>query len=94
MAKKTKSKKRLLLFGLICFAINGLVIYSIGNTVKQIYTKKMEKELLSVDLVDLKENEEELKVEVNKLKDPTYVAKYAREKFLYSGKNEYIIKIK
>ena len=35
-----------------------------------------------------------LKVEVNKLKNPEYVAKYAREKFLYSKDNEYVIKIK
>lgn len=89
-----KSKAKIFLYCLICVAINGLIIYSLGNTIKQIYSKKVEKDLLSVDLVDLKENEEALKVEVNKLKDPTYVAKYAREKFLYSGKNEYIIKIK
>ena len=38
--------------------------------------------------------EDILKSEVNKLKDPVYVAKYAREKFFYSGKNEYIIRMK
>lgn len=96
MTKKTKPKarKRLFLFGLLCIVVNGLIIYSLGTTWKQIYEKKSEKKDLSTSLVNLKENEETLKVEVNKLKDQEYVAKYAREKFLYSGKNEYIIKIK
>ena len=55
---------------------------------------KNENEKLKVKLDNLKEEEEILKSEVNKLKDPVYVAKYAREKFLYSGDNEYIIRMK
>ena len=37
--------------------------------------------------------EELLEKEVNKLQDPEYIAKYAREKYLYSKDGEYIIKI-
>ena len=37
--------------------------------------------------------EEELKSEINKLQDPEYVARYAREKYLYSKDDEIIIKI-
>ena len=37
--------------------------------------------------------EEELKSEINKLQDPEYMARYAREKYLYSKKDEIIIKI-
>lgn len=37
--------------------------------------------------------EETLKDEINKLQDPEYMARYAREKYLYSKKNEIIIKI-
>ena len=37
--------------------------------------------------------EEELKSEINKLKDPEYLARYTREKYLYSAKDEIIIKI-
>ena len=32
----------------------------------------------------LKEKEEELQVDANKLQNPDYVARYAREKYLYS----------
>ncbi|NLC48199.1 MAG: septum formation initiator family protein, partial [Tenericutes bacterium] len=37
--------------------------------------------------------EETLKSEINKLKDPEYMARYAREKYLYSKNDEIIIKI-
>ena len=36
---------------------------------------------------------EELKREIEKLKNPEYLAKYARENFLYSKEGEYIIRI-
>jgi cell division protein FtsB len=39
------------------------------------------------------ETEEELKSEISKLQDPEYMARYAREKYLYSGSDEIIIKI-
>ena len=37
--------------------------------------------------------EESLKEEINKLQDPEYMAKYAREKYLYSKDDEIVIKI-
>ena len=60
---------------------------------KEIYNKKEEKKELSSKLVTLKDEEKALKVEANKLNDPAYIAKYAREKFYYSAKDEYIIRI-
>ena len=39
------------------------------------------------------DDEEKLKEEINKLQDPEYMAKYAREKYLYSKSDEIIIKI-
>ena len=40
-----------------------------------------------------KEKEDELKATVTKLQDPDYVARYAREKYLYSKDGEIIIRI-
>lgn len=100
MAKKSSKKlkrkrvKRILLVTLICFGINAYVLYSVGTILNDVYNMKHENEELSTKLVSLKEEEEILKSEVKKLKDPVYVAKYAREKFLYSGENEYIIRMK
>ena len=97
MAKKKFKKKRarrVFLVTIICLAINSYIIYSVGSIFKQAYQMKQETKQLSVELTELKEEEDILKSEVNKLKDPVYVAKYAREKFFYSGKGEYIIRIK
>ncbi|SRR5574344_2156881 len=91
--QNTKTRKRVFLFGFICIAVNFAIFYSLGNIWKEIYTKKIEKKELSTELVELKEEEKTLKVEVNKLNDPSYIAKYARERFYYSGQNEYIIKM-
>ena len=97
MARKKAKKssiRRMFVFGILCLAVNSAIIYSLYNTWDEIYDKKNEKENLSENLVVLKEEEEILKVELNKLKDPAYVAKYAREKLFYSESDEYIIKIK
>lgn len=97
MAKlKNRSKriKRILLFGVLCLAIDGYILVSYSNTWGQIAAKKKEKESLIVELDNLKEENKELESASLKLQDPEYIARYAREKRLYSGKNEYIIKIK
>lgn len=101
MAKRRSSKKlkrkrmrRIFFVTLVCFAINTYVIYSVGSILNDVYTMRQENKKLNGKLEELKEEEDILKSEVKKLKDPVYVAKYAREKFFYSGDNEYIIRMK
>lgn len=101
MAKRKSSKKlkrkrmrRIFFVTLVCLAINSYIVYSIGSILNNVYEMKKENKKLDVQLEELKEEEDVLKSEVNKLKDPVYVAKYAREKFFYSGDNEYIIRMK
>ena len=85
--------KRFLLYLVLSFVTIISVTFYIGRFWVEIYEKKKEKEELKVLLVKLKEKEESLKVDANKLQDPDYVARYAREKYLYSKEGEYIIKI-
>ena len=100
MAKKSSKKlrkkrvKRIILVTIFCFSINAYVLYSVGTILKDVHVMKNENKELNVKLGNLKEEEEVLKSEVKKLKDPVYVAKYAREKFLYSGDDEDIIRMK
>ena len=86
-------KRKTVLLLLFCIAVLFAVYHNIISTLKQVDVLRKEKKELALKLNDLKEQGETLKVEANKLQDSEYVAKYAREKFLYSGKNEYIIKI-
>lgn len=96
--KKRKLKKkragRVFVVTLICLAINAYIIYSVGSIFAEVHEMKKEGKELNTELNNLKEEEDILKSEVNKLRDPVYVAKYAREKFFYSGDNEYIIRMK
>ena len=86
-------KKKTLLVLLFCIVVLFAAYHNIFATLKKVDVLKKEKKELASKLNNLKEQGETLKVEANKLQDSEYVAKYAREKFLYSGKNEYIIKI-
>ena len=54
-----------------------------------------EKQVLELkdDYVALLEEESSLKSEVVKLQDPDYVARYAREKYMYTKDGEVILKI-
>ena len=100
MAKIKKKKKVLktsvLRAGLtmpLCFVIIAFIIYTAVNYTIDIYSKYREKEELDRNLNKLKEEEQKLLVDVEKLQDPEYVGRYLREKFLYSKKGEYIIKL-
>ena len=42
---------------------------------------------------ELQQKAEDLKLDINKLNDPKYLADYARENYLYSKEGEYIIQI-
>ena len=91
---KRKRARRIFLVTVFCLAINSYVIYSVGSILTNVSDMKKETKQLDNKLEELKEEEDILKSEVKKLKDPVYVAKYAREKFFYSGDNEYIIRMK
>ena len=67
--------------------------YTLGKYWIEIFDKYREKKELEKELISLKEKEEELKVDANKLQNPDYIARYAREKYLYSKDGEYILQI-
>ena len=94
MVKKKKKTKRIILVFMLCLAVNTYIFYSLGSIVYDVVSKKQESKKLIVKLDNLKEEGESLRVEANKLKNPDYVAKYAREKYLYTKNNEYDIRIK
>ncbi|MBQ1812607.1 MAG: septum formation initiator family protein [Bacilli bacterium] len=61
---------------------------------KQLLVKRNEKVFYSAELKKLEEEEAYLKVEAEKLQDPDYVARFAREQYLYSKDGELNIRIK
>lgn len=88
-----KAKKRIFLSFIFFGAIIGSLSYSFFTNVGKIIEIKNEKQALNVKLSDLKDEEEALNSDIKKLNDPDYVARYAREKYLYSKNGELIIRI-
>ena len=88
-----KNVKRLLVFGLFSVVVICFVFISIYKVINQIVEKYQEADALEKRIIALKEEEEELNNEINKLQDKDYLARYAREKYFYSKNGELIIRI-
>ena len=86
-----KYRLRLLIYLGILISIGAVLSLSCFSTWKQIANNKRTKEELESKYNELLENEESLEGQVVKLQDPEYVAKYAREKYLFTKDGELII---
>ena len=82
---------RLLIYIISFISIVAILSFTCFNTWKQIYKNKLEAQELEKQYAELVEKEENLENEVIKLQDPEYVAKYARERFLYTKEGEIVI---
>lgn len=88
-----KMQRRMLIFGASSIIVIVATTFTIGKYWVEIYDKYQEKKQLDEQLVELKDEEARLKLDALKLQDPDYIARYAREKYLYSKDGEFIIKI-
>ena len=91
VSQKTKFRVTFLILGFIISSV--LFVSSIFSYVTQIIRTKQNINELKMAYSESLEQEDILNDEINKLKDPEYLAKYAREKYLYSKDDEIIIKI-
>ena len=91
--KANKAKRRLVVIVPICLIVLGTIFVAIGSYWVKIVSKYQEKKQLENDIVALKEKEEQLKVDVDRLEDPDYVARFAREKYMYSKDGEIILRL-
>lgn len=92
--KPKKNKARLVFLVPSASILSILMVVSIGSYWVQIVNKYQEKKYLDNKMVELKEKEDELRVDVNKLQDPDYIARYAREKYGYSKNGEFVLMFK
>lgn len=95
MKKVTKKdKRRITLLIIIFIPLLTIFVSNMFSYWSQIYNNIKEKEELELLYREILEEEETLKSEIVKLQDDEYIARYAREKYLYSKDGEIIIKIK
>lgn len=97
MAKNKKvpktAKRRLFILAPIATFIICYFIFTLVTTVINIYSLNKEEKELQNKLTELKSDATSLKTEITKLQDKDYVARYARENYLYTKDGEYVIKI-
>ena len=93
MKKKIKSSFKMFLSASFFFILSFFILLNIYSSWQKINEIKKEKIATEKEIIKLKQKEEKLNSDVEKLKNPEYVARYLREKFLYSKEGEYIIRI-
>lgn len=95
MTKKKRKKVKFRMFFLVVLftSIIGYLSYNLFSNVDKIMEIKKAKSELNNKLANLKDEENTLNSDIKKLKDPDYVARYAREKYMYSKEGELIIRI-
>lgn len=88
-----KEKRKTLIISILTLSLILLMIINMFSLCIKISNIKAERKAVIERLVNLEEEEQYLKLEVEKLNDPDYVARYAREKYLFSKDGEFNIRI-
>ena len=93
MKMTRQARARLLFFTPFCVLAILVFAFKLGSYTKTIYDLENETAKLEKLYSSLQDEGDNLKTEINKLHDPEYIARYAREKYDYSKEGEIIIKI-
>lgn len=88
-----KTKGRMFIIFLFFGAIISTLGYTLFNNLQQINNMNKEKKYLKKEKLDLKEEQKSLEADIERLSDSEYIARYAREKYFYSRKGEFVLRI-
>lgn len=92
--KNKRAKRRLVIFGSLSIVAILYFVTTLFSYTTNIKNLKNQEKNLNSELNSLKRDSEILRTEIEKLKDPEYIARFAREEYSYSKQNgEIIIKI-
>lgn len=96
MAKRKvskQSKRRLVILVPLSVLAIFSCIFTVASMGYNLYTLNREQKALETNLKDMQKEADDLKTEITKLQDKDYVARYARENYLYTKDGEYVIKV-
>lgn len=89
-------KTRGRMFVIILFL--GAIIATLGCTffldLSRIHEMKNEEKKLNQEREKLLDEEDKIQADIKRLSDPDYIARYVREKYMYSKEGELILRIK
>ena len=91
--KSKKEKRRILMISFLVVALSAFLVKSVFSDWMQIMRNNKQIHALNDQKKVLLDEESSLKAETTKLENPEYVARYAREKYLYSAPDEIIIRV-
>ena len=91
--KTSKSKIRIFVSLIIFGSVTCALGYNCLTNLIKINDMREEKKELQNKLVSLQEEKETLEIDIMKLEDPDYIAKYVREKYFYSKDGEVILRL-
>ena len=92
-SNKKLKKSNFWLLLLVVFIFVLVLISTVFNDWLQIVNNRKEVEELNKYYEELKEEGASLNSEVTKLQDPEYVARYAREKYMFTKDGETVLRI-
>ncbi|MEG1505966.1 MAG: septum formation initiator family protein [Bacilli bacterium] len=93
MKKTIKEKKRLFMISLIIIGLIASLVSSVSKDWVNILENNSQINEKTREYETLLLNEKKLKSEVTKLQDSEYVARFAKEKYMYSSDGETIIRM-
>lgn len=90
--KTKKEKRRMIMISFLVISLSAFLIKSVFSDWVQILNNNRQIHVLTERKKVLLDEEASLRAETTKLENPEYVARYAREKYLYSAPDEIIIR--
>lgn len=88
-----KVRRKFVFLSLIFIGLFVSLFCSLRSSYSQVNEKKDEKDVLSSQYQDLLDEQDALEKEVLKMQNPEYIARYVREKYMYSKDGELILRI-
>lgn len=93
MKRTKKEKKRLIMISCMIVLLITFLVSSVSKDWSTILENNRKIKELTTSYETLLDEEGKLKSEVTKLQDSEYVARYAKEKYMYSSEGETILRM-
>ena len=91
--KTKKERNRLIIISITMISLLVYFGFNVYSDFSKIKENKTVTNQLKSEYENLLDEEKKLNSEVAKMQDSSYVARYAKEKYMYSSDNEIIIRI-
>ena len=89
----SQAKRRMIILAPLCLLCIVAFTYSVFSFAYDVYQLQQQKNTLDAEYTVLQQTAERLRIDIIKLQDIEYIARFAREQYLYSRDGELILRI-